>query len=146
MIKFCPFPYIFSLTNNLPTDVGGRATMFFVRIRPKYQDDEGILKHEETHIKLEWIITLILLVLVGAAGYFNHLIWLGSVFCPMVESILYKFYAPYRKWSEVRAYKRQLKYPPANLNVEHYRGQYAEFIATKYGLKKTVEEATKLLS
>lgn len=112
--------YSLKYTDDLPEGFAGWASRWYIKIRPMYRDDEGLLEHEKTHVWQFWR-TLGLHVILREFGW-------------------------YRLRIEVEAYKVQLKYPPANLNVEHYRGQYAGFIATKYDLKVTVEEATKLLS
>lgn len=146
-LKFCPFPYLLSFSDNLPEGVGGRATMFFVRIRPKYKDDEGIIKHECFHIMMYWLITLPLLILVGVGGFFNEIVWAAAFLVPSFEPIFYQFFSLYQKWVEIRAYRRQLKYPPANSNKEGYITMYyAPALVSKYGFKMTMEGAIKKLS
>ena len=121
-LKFCPFPYFLEYTDGLPEGVGGRATVLTVRILNKYKDDIGIHKHESWHI-IQRYLTLGL------------------------HSILKKMIPAYAKWVEVSAYRRQLKYPPANINPEAYITlYYAPALVNKYGLNITFEEAVKALS
>ena len=97
-------------------DKRGRTIGPFIFIHPKYQRDAGLLVHQKVH-QLQWIRTLGL------------------------HSILYPIVPPYRLSCEVEAYRAQLRY---------YGGdkadQFAEFIATKYNLRVTAEEAKRLLT
>ncbi len=109
--------YSLEYTDDMPEGYGGFTENWRLKIRPKYQDDQGILEHEKTHVRQ----------LFRTIGFHNWLIgW---------------------KWyllrCEVEAYKNQLACPPAN-NQESYRVQYAAFISTKYGLNISVEDARKL--
>lgn len=139
------YPYLLIYTDKLPDNVGGRTTMFTVRIKPKYKDDMGILKHEEIHIGQYWTITLALLLLSGIGGCFRPLVWLTAIFCPMVEPILCQLSAPYRQWKEVKAYREQLKWPPATDSTEYYSVLYSVFLSQNYNLKITIKEARELL-
>jgi len=114
------FPYILKYVPDLGTKAG-EATGFIVRIREDKKDDEGLLEHELSHVR--------------DCYYF--------LFLPYMILLKFKWFL---KWCEVRAYKRQLKYPPANGSVKA-RAQYAGFLATRYGLNPelTVEKAYRLL-
>ena len=101
--------------DSLPPGVGGCANGPVIRILKKYRNDEGIYRHELVHVK-QWFFTLSL------------------------HSLLYLIIPEYRLWSEVEAYKEQLKYYPDNR--VHL---FAKFIATNYGLIVTQEYALKLL-
>jgi hypothetical protein len=57
----------------------------------------------------------------------------------MLHSLLYKLSTKYRLWAEVQAYKKQLKYSPGN------ESKYAGFIAERYRLDVTMEEAERRL-
>lgn len=56
-----------------------------------------------------------------------------------LHSFFYLLSKQYRLWAEVEAYKEQLKYSPGN------ELRFAEFIADKYGLNVSAEEALELL-
>ena len=86
--NYCP-PALIFYTDDLPEGVGGQANGPYVRIRPKYEGDEGILYHELTHV-WQWWLTLGL------------------------HSLLYLFVREYRLWAEVQAYRVQMKYPRAD--------------------------------
>lgn len=145
-LKLCPFPYLLWYTDSLPETVGGRTMMFTVRLRPKYKDDEGILKHEETHVKQYWIMTLPLLALIGIGGFFYQIIWAVLSLCIIAQPIIYQISKSYRKWAEVKAYKEQLKYPPATGNREYYWFIYVVALAQHYKLGISVEEAKRQIS
>ncbi len=112
--------YLLFYTNNVPSGSAGCANAFVIRIRPEYKDDEGILKHEAEHVR-QWWCTL------------------------GVHSLLYLLVKPYRLYAEVRAYREQLKYPPATNHAEESRKLYAGFISNDYGLDISVEEAENKL-
>ncbi len=111
--------YTLEITDDMPEGFGGYTENWWIKIRPKYQDDPGILEHEKCHVRQLW------------RTLFMHNLLLNMNW--------------YRLRCEVEAYKEQLACPPAN-NQESYRVQYAEFISTKYGLDISVEGARKLLS
>lgn len=120
--------YSLKYTDDMPAENGGYAKLWFVRIRPKYRDngDVGILKHELEHVRQWWRLLLL-------------------------HPVLYLCSKKYRQWSEVQAYREQLKYTPAVTNQPLYRSLYATWLSdpskvTGYGLTLTKEEALKLLS
>jgi len=113
--------YSLKYTDDMKEGTGGYAKGWFIRLRPKYREDKGILEHEKCHVR-QWFFTL------------------GS------HSLLYLFFKPYRLWSEVQAYREQLDWPPALLDrPEYLLDKYAGFISTKYKLGITREEAKKRL-
>jgi hypothetical protein len=101
--------------DSLPPDVGGCANGPVIRVLKKYRDDKGILEHELVHVK-QWFFTLSL------------------------HSLLYLIFPEYRLWSEVEAYKEQLKHYSNDRSI-----LFAGFIATRYGINVTQEDALKLL-
>ena len=90
-INWWPFAIVI-YTDNLPETVGGRTNYFIVRIRPKYEKDVGIHKHELKHVSFNWMG---LLVFTG---------------------LLSTFYKPFRLWDEAQAYKEQMLWPDADGN------------------------------
>ncbi len=113
------FPYFLEYID-MPEEKGGYVSGLTVYIRPKYKDDIGIHKHEECHI-LQRYMTL---------GFHN-----------VIKSLSEK----YSQWVEISSYREQLKWPPATTAVAYYRKVYAGFIATRYGLDITNDEAYKRL-
>jgi hypothetical protein len=111
--------YSLKYTDKMKEGLGGYARLWFVRIRPKYKDDQGILAHELEHVRQWWCN-------------------------PIGHGLMYLFIKSYRRWAEVRAYKIQLALPPAN-GGEHFLKHFAGALSTKYGLKISVEEAERLL-
>jgi hypothetical protein len=69
----------------------GQAKAWFIKIRPGYKDDVGLLEHEKTHVKQFW-----------CWGIFHIL--------------LYSYCAAYRQNCEVAAYRIQLKFSPDQLD------------------------------
>lgn len=89
----------------------------FIFIRPQYKDDFGLHEHEKVHVAQFWRL-------------------------PVIHSILYFLSKEYRLTCEVDAYKEQLKYCDDSVAAKE---QFASFIATKYNLNISKEEAEKLL-
>jgi hypothetical protein len=99
----------------LPADIGGMANGPVIRILEKYRDDVGLYQHELTHVK-QWFTTLGL------------------------HTALYYLCRPYRQWSEVQAYRKQMTY---GLSLD----RAAQFLMLpRYDLRITTEEAKALLS
>jgi len=114
-------PCIIIYTNKLPANNAGCANAFIIRIRPDKKGDRGLLEHEKCHVEQWW-----------------------STFG--LHSVLYLISKKYRQGAEVCAYRAQLQYPPASLDVKRYRDIYSIFIANDYGLPISKGEAVKLLS
>ena len=100
--------------DSLPNDAHGVAQGPVIRILKKHKGDVGLYAHELTHVK-QWYATLGL------------------------HSFLYLLSERYRLWSEVRAYRVQLKHSPGN------EERFAKYISEKYDLDITQAEALELL-
>ena len=85
-------------------------------IAPAYRDDKGLIAHEMEHAKRAW----------------RHIF-------PPLYALRTMFSKKFRLAEEVHCYKVQLTYSPG------YERHYAGFIATRYDLDITQEEALKLL-
>ena len=104
-------------TNHLiPNTFAGQTIGPFILIRPSHKDDTGLLEHEKVHVRQFW----------RTLGLFG---------------IGYLLSKKYRLKIEVEAYKEQLKYYPTDK-----KALFAYYLATKYNLDITQEEALKLLS
>jgi len=90
----------------------------FIFIRPEYRDDKGLLEHEKVHVKQFW----------RSLG---------------LHGIFYNLSKKYRFKCEVEAYRKQLEY--VEWGVEPIRRKFAEFIANKYNLNVSVDEAYEKL-
>lgn len=120
--------------NSLPPNVGGRTNLFVIRILEKYRNDEGIYQHEIQHVK-QWAVASIVGCIIAYLIY-PPLAGIGIA----LHGALYKLIPEYRLWTEVEAYKKQLKYYPDDRSL-----LFAEFIATRYNLPIAKENAFKLL-
>jgi hypothetical protein len=109
--------YSIKYTDDIPENFAGYARAWFIRIRPQYKDDRGLLEHEKVHVSQFW------------RSFGIHGFW-------------YLLSKSYRLDCEVEAYKKQLKYAE---NREESRGWFANRISTKYDLDITEEDACKLL-
>ena len=101
--------------DTLPSGFGGMAHGPIIRILERLRGDEGIRQHELVHVR-QWFFTFGLL------------------------PILYYFIPRFKLWCEVQAYRCQLQY-----YADDRSWQFAGFIATRYGLSISQEDAYKLL-
>jgi hypothetical protein len=116
MTVFGFLPAFIFYTESLPAPwCGGTANGPVVRLRPKYQNDTGILAHELVHVR-QWYRTL------GLHG------------------ILYTASRRYRLASEVEAYREQLRHYNDDRSV-----QFADSISACYQLDITQEQALTAL-
>ena len=133
--------YVIDFTEKLPSGFGGTAQGPIIKILPKYKDDAGLLEHEKTHVR-QWYAVLALGLMVSAllALLLSPTFWIGCAVAPSLHPLLYKFILPYRRWCEVKAYRKQIA-----------TGGYAsnEFsvmmLVEKYGLGMSVDKARALL-
>lgn len=98
----------------------GTVKVFFIPIifiDPRYKDDQGLLAHEQCHVRQAW----------------------RNVF-PPIHALRYTFSKAYRLKCEVEAYKKQLEYNPTA--APHF----ANYLATRYDLDITPEKALELLN
>lgn len=139
------FPSLTIYTDNLPSDVGGCANAFVVRIRNKYRDDSGIHAHEAEHVR-QWWMGVVIGVLAALAISSIPSVW--PAYWPLALSagcglhpLAYLLFPRYRLWAEARAYRIQLKHYPDDRSL-----LFAGFLASKYGLGVSVDEALKELN
>ena len=108
--------YSLTYTDSLPEGVGGQAKAWFIKIRPEYKDDKGILAHELVHV---------------------HQFWTKGL---LVHMLRYTWSKDYRLQCEIEAYKVQLTYNPENLDFFAFR------ITQMYNLGVTEEAVKLLLT
>ena len=133
--------YWVKYSDEVPEHFGGLASGPLIRIRPKYKGDAGLLEHEKTHVR-QWygvlaiglLFSTLLMLLVSPS------LWPLYGLAPFSHQLLYKFVRPYRRWCEVRAYRKQIA-------IGGYISN--EFAVTalveKYALGLSVDEARALL-
>ena len=119
--------------------VAGRANGPVIRILKTYRDDYGLFQHELTHVKQWFVIGLAFTIPPTMLAYLFGMRPLG-LFGMTMFNVLYFFVDDFRLRAEVEAYRVQAKY------YDDYRlDKFASFIATRYKLSITQEEALKLL-
>jgi hypothetical protein len=109
------WPLTFYTNFGVPQGSAGATRGPVIFIRPEKRGDEGLYRHELTHVRQ------------SLAGLL------------VVHALLYLLVPRYRLWCEVQAYREQLKYSPGR------EARFARAIATKYNLQITPEAAEKLL-
>lgn len=104
-MKYYSLKYVSSLKDGF----GGLAKMWKIEILEMYRGDKGLLEHEKFHVREWWAwmvgtwLAAVALTLAGSS------VWPVLIaLSPFVKGLVYRL-KPYRKWSEVRAYRIQLK-------------------------------------
>jgi len=113
-------PCVIILTDDLPVGRGAEAGFLNVKMRPKYEGDEGLLEHEFEH---EW------------QGWLT----LG------LHPLLYRYWRWYRCRSEVEAYQVQMKYPRADGTYLTLDDAAWRLTNSGYDIELTLSEARELL-
>jgi hypothetical protein len=134
-------PALVLQSENIGENNGGIAQGPIVRIREKYWNDEGILKHELEHVKQFWVfgglaISISIILLYSPFADYAGL----AIAIAAGHPLLYMRLQAYRLWAEVSAYKVQLKY-----YAEDRTKMFAGFISKYYNLDISEEAAERLL-
>lgn len=148
MVKFDIFgflPYFLEYTDSMSEKFGGAAKFASIKIRPKYEDDKGILEHEKIHVK-QWYVVSFLILIFGLIPIFifDFLYYIPALiivsFC--LHGWLYSYVDIYRLWAEIFAYREQLKWYPDDRTEK-----FAQFIVDDYALgeKYTYEKCLSAL-
>ena len=128
--------------NKIVNGFGGTAQGPLIKILSKYKDDAGLLEYETTHVR-QWyvVLTIGLLLSTLLTLLVSSSFWPLYGLTPVSHQLLYKFFRPYRRWCEVRAYRKQI-------SVGGYTSN--EFAITamldKYDLQLSADEAKSLLT
>lgn len=133
--------YRVQYTEKIASGFGGTAQGPFIKILSKYKDDVGLLEHEKTHVR-QWyaVLGIGLLLCTLLMLFVSTALWPLYGLAPFSHQLLYKVVRPYRRWCEVKAYRKQIA-------VGGYTSN--EFAVTamveKYGLGLSVDKARALL-
>jgi len=128
--RIMTIPHILKYTDKVK---GGSSKFCFIKINPKFKDDVGLHKHELEHVKQFWGG-----VLLSLPSFFIHpLLPLAGLLC---FPLLYTFSRKFRLWSEVQAYKVQLKYNKDD--VEYF----VKYLVEDYDLKINHDQARHFLT
>lgn len=135
-------PALILMVSQLPPNTGGCANGPVVRLLHKYENDEGILKHELQHVLQFWIVGILASILIFTLSYFFKFNSVYAFLGMSVHSVLYSAVKPYRYWAETQAYAKQLQY---SVDKEKDVELFGRFIADAYNLNITKEQATERL-
>jgi len=107
-------PHLVIYTDRLPSGVGGTANGPIVRIRPEYRADAGIHAHEYQHV-IQWyaegLVGMLLVALLALAAGVHWPLALAIAPAGMAaHSLGYALSASHRLWSEVQAYRVQMRH------------------------------------
>lgn len=136
-------PVIVHYTDKVKEGFAGTAQGPYVRIRPKYRHDKGLLEHELMHVKQGYtgLLTSIGIGLL-LAQFIDFDYILETFFGIGVAShpLLYLLVTRYKLFAEVMAYAKQIQYCKTDQT-----DRFAGFIADKYDLDVDKEEVKKML-
>lgn len=107
----------------------------FITIRADRRGDLGLLMHELEHVKQWYAVTIPTVVLLAFIS--PYIAPLAMVMWPTLYRI-----PLFRKWSEVFAFRKSIKYAD---DPENARKVCAVKLSTGYKLKLTYDEAMRLL-
>lgn len=131
----------FTFYTQLDPEVSASTNGPFIRIRPDFKDDAGVLAHERVHVQ-QWYFWFCLSIY--AALYMHFMDIDGWPMVIMLGAMLHNlltFIPAYCLWKEVQAYREQAKHYPTDRRME-----FAGYIATQYGLNISTEDAYQLLT
>ena len=134
--------YVINFTEKLPSGFGGTTQGPIIKILPKYKDDAGLLEHEKTHVR-QWYAVLAIGLLFSTllTLLVSPCLWPLYGLAPVLYQLLYKFVRPFRRWCEMRAYRKQIKTGGYTNN-----DFAANALADKYTLGLSVADARALLN
>ena len=134
--------YLIKLATRLPNGFGGTAQGPLIKLLTKYKDDVGLIEHEKTHVR-QWyaVLGIGLLLCTLLMLLVSPYLWPLYGLAPVLYQLLYKFVRPFRRWCEVRAYRKQIKTGGYTNN-----DFAANALADKYTLGLSVADARALLN
>lgn len=133
--------YWICYTKKLANGFGGTAQGPLIRLLPKYKDDVGLLEHEKVHVH-QWYVVLALVLSLSALVTLmvSSSLWPLCGLALFSHQLLYRFVRPYRRWSEVRAYRKQIATGGYTSN------EFAvNALVERYDLNLSADEAKALL-
>lgn len=133
--------YLVHYTEKLANGFGGTAQGPLIKILSKYKDDAGLLAHEKTHVR-QWYVVLALVLSLSALVTLmvSSSLWPLCGLALFSHQLLYRFVRPYRRWSEVRAYRKQIATGGYTSN------EFAvNALVERYDLNLSADEAKALL-
>lgn len=119
------------------------SKLFRLRVNPKHVDDAGLIAHELTHVK-QWyacMLPALSMCLVAWFMGYEQFGFYGSLASIFIKGLLYTFVPQARQLFEVQAYRKQIE-----VEGDQHIEEYAELLATDYGLNLSVDSARKYLS
>lgn len=133
-----PFTFV---VPSLPNGVGASSSGPVIRILEKYKDDEGVYQHELRHVN-QWLVVSALFAAVIATVLFctGSSDWFNLAFAFAADPLLYTLIPMYKLHMEIDAYRVQALY-----YEDDRLPRFAQFIATRYGLNVSEDEALKML-
>lgn len=124
-----------------------------VIIRPGYEADAGLLAHELLHVWHWWMYGALATALIALSGYLAGSVEIAGTVFPLwslapagiaANPLAYVLWPEWREAEEIAAYRVQATYYPIEQQPAKL-AKFARFIATRYGLDISEEEALEAL-
>lgn len=131
-------PYYLKVTDSVKY---ADSKMCRIRINPDYEKHEGLMAHEEEHIK-QWYSFLAPFLIVAIVCWFTYSeqIAIGLFFFSlMAKDLTYTLIKPARVWLEARAYRAQYKAMGED-SLPHLAKAFSDVYDVEY------EKAVKLIA
>ena len=133
--------YFLIHAENIPEKFAGESYGPLIKVRAKYAADKGLLEHEKVHVR-QWyaVLAIGLLLCTLLTLLVSPSLWPLYGAAPFLHQLLYRVVRPYRRWCEVRAYRKQIE-------TGGYTSTEFAVIALleKYDLRLGADEARALL-
>jgi hypothetical protein len=146
-----------ALSGAQATQFGGGMPWFapVILLRPECRDDEAIHQHELEHVRQWWtlfflvggVVILNICQFRGMLGeLFSQVAFLGLWLSWLAHPLCYHLSRRYRRWSEIRAYRTQLRYRDARGRSMSLATAAEWLSGPRYGLGLSLNEARRLLA
>lgn len=133
--------YIVKYTDKLADMFGGETFGPLIKLREKYKDDTALLEHEKFHVRQWYAASGVGVAVIAGLGLITSFAFTLLPLAFVLHQMLYKYIRPYRQWSEVKAYKVQIKAGKIS-NIDFA----VDMLVSSYDLDIDDDEARKLLT
>jgi hypothetical protein len=115
-------------------------------MKPSAAKSKSTLEHEKVHVGYFWkwavVMVSIALMINYYANPFDIPFFYMATVAITIRSLVYGFYAPYRVWEEIQAYKREIEIDKLD---EQGIVRIAKSLQRNYGAKQGVDKLVKRL-
>lgn len=159
-----PVPVVYTERVPKTSNSGGQAVQFgggvpwfapVIVLRPECREDEAIHQHELEHVRQWWTVFFLVggIVILNVCQFravlgeaFSQVAFFGLWLSWLAHPLFYHLSRRYRQWSEIRAYRTQLKYRDASGRCLSLSAAAELLSGPRYRLGLSFKEARRLLA